>query len=311
MTTRDVLLEIRRASNPYGVTTDDRLHLTARQKQHAVRTGVLDRPHRGVYLDPAIPRSALQQLSVAVAAGGYLASACCRSAAALWGLLDEHPGVPEIVIPRSRHGRVPGAVVRRSSALSWDCVMTRAGIRVTKPLLTAVDLGVRLSPIDLAEVLVRARQDKLFEPDAVRAEITRITRPGRNGIRTARSALELVMIGDRPADSVLELRFHHGPGQQLPPCEYQWPVKVRGRSFRIDFAYPSVKLAIEVLGYDSRRSRRSLDEETERTRLLVLDGWTVLPATWTHVVFQPERVVADVLACLGTLRYTFGRQSLR
>ena len=46
--------------------------------------------------------------------------------------------------------------------------MTRAGIRVTKPLLTSVDLGVRLNPMDLAEVLVRARQDKLFEPDAVR-----------------------------------------------------------------------------------------------------------------------------------------------
>jgi hypothetical protein len=260
-----------------------------------------------VYVDPAVPRTPLQDLAIAVAAGGFLAAACCRSAAAMWGLLDEHPGVPEIVIPRSRHGRVPGAVVRRSSALSWDCVMTRSGIRVTKPLLTAVDLGVRLSPMDLAEVLVRARQDRLFEPQAVRAEIGRITRPGRNGIRTARAALELLMIGDRPADSVLELRFHHGPGRQLPPYEYQWPVTIRHRDLRIDFAYPSVKLAIEVLGYETRRSRRSLDEETERTRLLVLAGWTVLPATWTHVVLQPNRVASDVLVALGALGYLFGR----
>ena len=307
MTTKDVLFEIRRASRPHGVATDENLRLTARQKQLACRNEILERRHRGVYVDPAIARTALQDLAVAVAAGGYLASACCRSAAAAWDMIDDHPGVPEIVIPRARHGRVPGAVVRRSSALSWDCVITRFGIRVTKPLLTAVDLGVRLSPMDLAEVLVRARQNKLFEPDAVRAEITRIARPGRNGIRTARAALELVMIGDRPADSVLELRFHHGPGRHLPPYEYQWPVKVRGRDFRIDFAYPSVKLAIEVLGYETRKSRRSLDDETERTRLLVLDGWTVLPATWTHVVFAPDRVAADVLACLGALRYTFGR----
>ncbi|MEY2461211.1 MAG: hypothetical protein QOG30_3041 [Acidimicrobiaceae bacterium] len=307
MTTRDVILEIRRASRPNGVATDETLQLTPRQKQLACRNGILERRHRGVYVDPAAPRTPLQDLEVAIAIGGYLASGCCRSAAAVWRMIDEHPSVPEIVIPRTRHGRVPGAVVRRSSALSWDGVLMRGGVRVTKPLLTAVDLGVRLSPMDLAEVVVGARQLKLFEPDALRAEIGRIARPGRNGIRTARAALELVMIGDRPADSVLELRFHHGPGRHLPPYEYQWPVRIEDRNYRIDFAYPSVKLAIEVLGYDSRKSRESLDYEVERTRLLVVAGWTVLPATWTHVKFQPDRVASDVLARLGALRYSFGR----
>jgi very-short-patch-repair endonuclease len=68
-----------------------------------------------------------------------------------------------------------------------------------------------------------------------------------------------------------------------------------------------VKLAIEVLGYDSRKSRESLDYEVERTRRLVVAGWTVLPATWTHVKYQPDRVASDVLARLGALRYSFGR----
>src|SRR5688500_1710870 len=127
MTTRDVLLEIRRASRPHGVATDENLNRTPRQKQWACRNGLRERRHRGVYVDPAVPRTPLQDLAVAIAAGRYLASGCCRSAAAVWDLLDDHPGVPEIVIPRSRHGRVPGAVVRRSSGLSWDCVMTRSG----------------------------------------------------------------------------------------------------------------------------------------------------------------------------------------
>src|SRR3954463_7352559 len=138
--------------------------------------------------------------------------------------------------------------------------------------------------------MVVARQKKLFEPAAVRAELGRRARPGRTGIRTTRMALELVMIGDRPADSMLELRFHHGPGKLLPDYEYQWPVTLQGKKYRIDFAYPSVKVAIEVLGYDARKSRERLDYEAERTRALVRAGWTVVPATWTQVVNDAQRV---------------------
>jgi hypothetical protein len=185
--------------------------------------------------------------------------------------------------------------------------MMRNHLLVTKPPITALDLGVVLSPMDVADVLVTARQMKLFDPAAFRATLARVAKSGRTGVRTARAALELVMIGDRPADSVLELRFHHGPGRHLPPYEYQWPVQVRGRRFRIDFAYPSVKLAIEVDGYDKRKSRRSLDEDALRSRLLVLDGWTIVRCTWTQVVFEGDAVALDVLAALGASGYTFCR----
>ncbi|HEX4821663.1 MAG TPA: hypothetical protein VFV00_15765 [Acidimicrobiales bacterium] len=305
MATRDVLAEIRRAGRPHGVVTDDALRLTARQRQIACHNGLLTRRHPGVYIDPARPRTPLQELAAAVAAGGRLAAAWGRSSGALWGVIPEHPPTPEIVVPRRRHARVAGAAVHRSSALTQDCTMIRSGILTVKPLLTAIDLGVVLSPMEVAEVLIRARQLKLFEPDAVRAEIARITRPGRTGIRNARAALELVMIGDRPADSVLELRFHHGPGRMLPPYEYQWPVEVRGHKFRIDFAYPSVKVAIEVQGYETRVTRAAFDDEALRTRLLAVDGWTVVPCTWTHVQFDPMTVASDVLATLGAANYVF------
>src|SRR5205823_3312006 len=113
--------------------------------------------------------------------------------------------------------------------------------------------------------LITARQLRLFEPDAFRATISRLAKSGRTGIRTAREAGELVMVGDRPADSVLELWFHHGPGRVLPPYEYQHGVEWNGKRYRIDFAYPSVKVAIEVEGYDTRRSRQSLDYDGRRS----------------------------------------------
>ena len=307
MATTDVILEIRRASRRHGVATDDDLRLTPRQRQYACHKGMLSRIYPGVYVDPGSPRTPERDLAAAIAAARPFAAGWGPSSAAMWDLVDEHPNLPHIVIPRLRHGRVPGAVVRRSSAWSRESMVMRNGILVTNPLLTAIDFGVDHDPMAVAELLVRARQKKLFEPDAVRAEVARRARPGRSGIRTARAALELVMIGDRPADSILELRFHHGPGQLLPPYEYQWPVRLRGKRFRIDFAYPSVKLAIEVLGYDSRKSRASLDYEAERSRLLVLEGWTVVPATWTQVVHDAPRVASDILGCLGAVGYTFRR----
>lgn len=310
MSTADVLSEVRRAARPHGVTTDDALHLTPRQRQRACRSGVLDRRHAGVYVDPSVPRTALQDLAVAVAAGGrerHLAAAWGRSAAALWGLVPEHPPTPEIVVPRARYARVPGAVVHRSTDLCRNHITFRDHIAVTKPLITAVDLGVVLAPMDLADVLVRARQLKLFDFPAMRSIVAQLARPGRTGIRNARAALELGMIGDRPADSVLELRFHHGPGQHVPPYEYQWSITTRGRKFRIDFAYPSVKLAIEVDGYEKRQSKESLDADDRRSNLLTLEGWTILRFTWTRVLFDAPGVASDILAILGKCGYQFGR----
>jgi very-short-patch-repair endonuclease len=109
------------------------------------------------------------------------------------------------------------------------------------------------------------------------------------------------MIGDRPADSVLELRFHHGPGRHLPAYEYQWQVLVGRRRYRIDFAYPDVKLAIEVDGY----AFHDLAQDAVRQNELEALGWTVHRYTWADVCFDPSPVASEIIATLGALGYNF------
>lgn len=306
MTRADVLRAIRRGTRIHGVGTDETIELSPRQRQLACESGVLTRVHRGVYVDPSAPVSPLQDLRIATEAAGYLASGWARSAAAVWGLIDDHPSRPEIVIPYRRKARVSSAVVHRSRDLCWDHVMVHDGVRVTKPLITAVDLGVPLNPMDLAEVLIRARQLKLFEPSAVSATVERLSRCGRTGLTNARAAVELVMIGDRPADSVLELRFHHGPGRFLPPYEYQHPVEFNGKRYAIDFAYPLARVAIEVDGYDKRRSSQALDYDGRRSNALTMLGWTIVRFSWTRVCFEPGAVASEILAVLGNRGHAFG-----
>jgi hypothetical protein len=306
--TAEVLREIRRAARPHGVATLDAFRLSPRQLQRACSVGALERPHPGVYVDPAVPRSALKDLAVAVAAGGHMAAAWGRSAAALWGLIDEHPSVPEIVVPNRRYARVRGVVVHRSVDLCWDHLAVHRRIRATKPLITVLDAGVVTSAIDVAEMIIRGRQLHRLDIGGVKAVLAQLGRQGRTGTRVLRDALDLVMIGDRPAETVLELRFAVGPGAHgLPPYEYQHCVVFDGRSLFIDFAYPSVKLAIEVDGYDSRRSKDALDYGNRRQNKLTRLGWTILRFTWDHVRHDPAGVAAEILSVLSSLDYPFRR----
>ncbi|MEY2447982.1 MAG: hypothetical protein QOH79_1458 [Acidimicrobiaceae bacterium] len=308
MPTPATLREIRRATRHHGVATHETLNLTQHQLDSCCANDVLARPHRGVYIDRAAPRTPLQDLAVAVAAGGRLAAAWGRSAACLWCLLDEHPPTPEIVIPWQYRKRIHGVTVHRSRALCAEMLLYRYHIRVTNPLVTALDLGVVLSPVEVGDVIIRARQMKLFEPTAVRTTISKYAKPGRTGLVTARAAVDLIMIGDRPADSVLEFRFHIGPRRHgLPPYSYQHEVRVGDRKFFIDFAYPEVMLAIEVDGYEKRASRESLDKDAQRGVMLTLAGWTVVHFTWTRIVNDPAGVAADILTLLGNRGYRFGR----
>jgi very-short-patch-repair endonuclease len=256
-----------------------------------------------VFVDPAVPVTPQKELAIAVAATNGIGGAWARSCAALFGMVQEHPPVPEVVVPWNRGFRIPGAHVHRSRALTRDELMYRDRIRCTNPLVAILDLGVVLSAVEVAEAIIRARQLKLFEPIAVANTIDRLSKPGRTGLTVAREAVELMMIGDRPAETVLEMRFAIGPGTLLPPYEYQHEVRIRGERFFIDFAYPAVRLAIEVDGYEKRAERRSLDYDDWRQNLITADGWSILRFTWTQVKNDPSFVAAQIIERLGALRY--------
>jgi very-short-patch-repair endonuclease len=63
---------------------------------------------------------------------------------------------------------------------------------------------------------------------------------------------------------------------------------------KVDFAYPELRLAIEVDGYESHGTPRAMTADHERQRRLVAAGWTVIRFTWQDVVRRPSRVAADL-----------------
>ena len=63
-----------------------------------------------------------------------------------------------------------------------------------------------------------------------------------------------------------------------PPWVEQYVGAVPGRKYRLDFAWPECRIAVECTGHVHRIKARFL-ADCERTCLLVLAGWRILPVS--------------------------------
>jgi very-short-patch-repair endonuclease len=66
--------------------------------------------------------------------------------------------------------------------------------------------------------------------------------------------------------------------------------------YRLDFAYPDLKLAIEVDGYRWHSDPARMDADYARRRSLEANGWVVMPYTWRQIMADPEGVAKEIAA---------------
>jgi hypothetical protein len=271
------------------------------QTRRLVDTGVLERLHHGVYRFATVPRSEEQLLYAAVVAGGSHAVASHRSAAALWGLTDEHPAVPEVCVPGRQRPRLSRVIVHRSEALGPRYTSLHRGIRVTNPMMTILQVAAVTNYEVVDEAIHRAEIRRLFRFPAIENLLDEVGRSGRDGSGILRSVLDDIALRDKPPDGLLEPRFARLARRfGLPPYEFQYVVH-EGEVFiaRIDFAWPALKLAVEVDGYEHRASRKAFQLDLTRQTLLGVRGWVVLRFSWHDVVRRPAWVAAQVAAALN------------
>jgi len=268
-----------------------------------VRTGRWQRRHRGVYAVTGLPRSWEQDLMAACLAGGSGAVASHRSAAGLWAFDGIPRGFVEISVARPLCHRLTGVVVHRSTDLVRSASSTRAGIPVTSPMRTLVDLGAVMPSWAVETALDHVLSRRLVTVAGVRRELDVLARKGRRGAGVLRALLDCRGDACLRTDSVLEarmLRICREHGLPLPVTQYE--IRVGGRLLaRVDFAFPEIRLAIEVDGYEHHASLGAFQHDRTRQNDLVAAGWTVLRFTWDDVTRHPERVAAHILRVLGAL----------
>ena len=268
----------------------------------ASRAGIYRRVETGAWERLPTPRtfrlaryasSWQQQIWAAVLWGGERSAISHRAAAALYGLDGCDPGPVELTVDAGASCRARGLRVHQSQ---WHCVETRTvgGLRVTAPERTLVDLARTVSLDFLDDVLESALRLGLTTPERLRSRLG--SRPGSAALREI-----LARRGaGRPRGSRLEGRFLRVLRDAgLPRPTRQHEVRIGSARYFIDFAYPELRVAIELDGLAKRTSRRAVDRELARQNAMVLDGWTVLRFTWSDVTERPDRVVDGVLRAVA------------
>ena len=215
------------------------------------------------------------------------------------GLVDEH--TLEVTVPKNRSPRLADVVIHRRH-LPAGVTCRRKGMPVTSPLRTLVDLAAVFDRELLDQALDRGTASRLFTDAAVGAELSRWSRRGLAGPVLLRQRLSLRDASSSRPASVLERRMDRLlRTARVPLPQREHPV-MEG-AYRLDFAWPEQKLAVEVDGYASHSSTRAFQYDRRRQNALVVAGWTMLRFTWDDVTSQHEKVAEHIRAALAVSRH--------
>jgi len=219
-----------------------------------------------------------------------------RSAAELWGLIQP-AGYAEVSVSGNVNRTVrPPAIVHRIIDLHPELAVDRLGLRVTDPVRTVIDLGLVMPWWSVRSTIGKGLSTRAFELSAVKGLREALGRPGRNGTGIVRNILESNLLTMGKEESELENRFTALTRRfALPAFSLQHEVWEGGRFVaRIDAAYPELKLAVEVDGFEHHSSPYAFQHDRTRQNRLVALGWTVLRFTWHDVVKHPAEVAKTV-----------------
>jgi hypothetical protein len=262
-----------------------------------VITGEWEEVYRGVYRDAASPKTDHQTLRAACALTAPVGVASHQSAAWLWGMTDRLPQRPVVTVPYPHHHGIRTGVVVAHRSRDLDAASVREWRRIptTDPLRTLVDLASTVTPQALADAVDRALAKQLASIPALLGELNRLGRRGRPGAGALRRLLKERGFIGVPHPSVLESKTRRLFDQfrlPVPDCEF---VTEEG-AYRLDFAYPTLKLAIEVDGYVWHFSPEHRRRDNARRNALRLQGWQIYVYNWKEITQEPARVAAEIAA---------------
>lgn len=265
------------ATRQHGVVSVRQLReagLDKHRVRHRVRTGRLHPVHRGVY---AVGHSRLSpegRWMAAVLACGARAVLSHRSAASLWGLLPDKPGlVADVSIPGDGgRGRRRNIRQHRCVSLRPEHVTRHRHIPTVTPSRTISDLRGVTSPTEMRRAI---RQ----------AEVLGLTIESDSG--------NLAFKGTR---SELEFQFLRlCQRSEIPAPE----VNVRVGSLLVDFLWPDRRLVVETDGYRYHRGRLAFENDRARDLELRARGYDVIRLTYRQVLNAPDEVRVALRRALG------------
>ncbi|ORA54462.1 hypothetical protein BST22_06795 [Mycolicibacterium chubuense] len=263
-----------------GVATTAQLleHLSRSRLDRDILSGELIKVWPGVY-SPSVP-DAMTRLRGLDLRAGVPVAICLGTAAAAFGFDVQDTDDLHVLTPPGHQLRdSDGLVVHRrdgapltlvdgrpATAAAWTAVEVARSLRRPRALAT-LDAALRTGTCDRRQLLAAAAGQA-----------------GRRGIVAAR---ELIPLADARAESPMEsetrLVMHDG-GLPAPELQYEL-VDRNGRTWRLDFAWPELRVAVEYDGFDWHSDQEQFRRDRQKRAALNEAGWWLL-----SVVFDDLRV---------------------
>jgi very-short-patch-repair endonuclease len=263
-----------------------------------VRAGYWDRLLPGVFRIAGAPTSARQAAMAAALWGGADALVSHGAAATLWNIDGIRTRKIEIWVPPSRSAKLDAILIHRGTRLDRTDRTSLGPIPITTPIRTLIDVAGRLEDDRLATAMESIFRQKLGTSERLTARLEALSGSGRPG--TGRLQRLLLSRAGAPSESRLEARVWLLLGRTgLPmPRRQHWVVAEKDR-YRVDFAWPEAKLAIECDGWEHHSDRVAFAKDRRRLSGLVAVGWRVLIVTWEMCRDEPDQIVGWVRAAMS------------
>ncbi|HZJ51323.1 MAG TPA: type IV toxin-antitoxin system AbiEi family antitoxin domain-containing protein [Actinomycetota bacterium] len=256
--------------------------------------------HPSVYRVAAGPESWHQRLLAACMWTSGVASH--RAALRLLGI-DGYSGNIVDVSSKTHRASSDRVCIHRISSLPSGDVMRVGSIPTTTPTRTLLDVGSVLSERGLEEALDSALRQRLTSVDRLRAGIERLGGRGSRGPSALCKLLDAR--GDVvPTDSALETRLSRLLRRhRLPQPQRQVEVRDQeGFIGRVDFAYPELKIAIEVQSRRWHSSWVSQGKDKERLNRLQILGWIIIQVTYEDLQHHSAVVARRIREALNAVK---------
>jgi very-short-patch-repair endonuclease len=304
------------ARQQHGLVTSTQLRdlgCSPKAARWATAQGRLEAVRTGVFRTAGAPLSRDQAWLAAVLAARGDPVLSHASAATARGLVSfPDPPIIDLLVEGPSRPRLEGVQAHRTDRLPRQDRTLLRGIPITTAERTFVDGCGLLSVRSLGRSVDDALRRRLVTRSALVRTAATVPLSGRRRSRPIREVLAERVEGYDPGGSAAELdvmavlrRRRVAP---LPAQQYR--VTVEGRSYRIDYAWPEVKHAIEYLGATWHGTPSAVHDDSRRTSDLQRYGWTVWPITLFTTEIELMAIVEVVLTDLSdisALSVAFGR----
>jgi hypothetical protein len=257
-----------------------------------VRNGRLHPLHRGVYAVGHANVPLEGRFLAAIKACGPGAVLSHYAAGAHWRIVSWDGRCVEVTVLGGGTRVHGGLRVHRTELLDPRDVRSHAGIRVTSPARTLVDLASLLDHPRLRRAVRQAQSLRLVH---VRHLLEALERLGpRRGTHNLR---RIIATGPAPTrsgleDVVLDLILRGG----LAHPDVNVPLVLDGRRVIPDFRWPEQRLVVEADGAAWHDHKLAREDDAERQALLEAHGEQVLRVTWEQAIARASQTLARLRA---------------